>query len=64
MAIYRKGKAPMELLRYQYKTLFKLSSQQMEEENSADFFTNLLIYGYIQDKQQLDMKETNGRRKN
>lgn len=62
MAVYRDAAAPMELQKFLYKKLFKLSSKQMAEEDAADFFTNLKIYGYIKDRERLEMKDKNGSR--
>lgn len=60
MSIYRNGQTPIEVQKYLYKKLFKLSSKQMIEEDSADFFTNLRIYGYIEDRKRLEMKDKHG----
>lgn len=47
---------PVELLKYQYRLLFKLSAEQLEDEPLDQFFTNLNIWGLIEKKKELDLK--------
>lgn len=60
MSVYRDAPAPVEVQKYLYKELFKLSSAQMAQEDTQDFFTNLKIYSYIKDRERLDMKDKHG----
>jgi len=43
--------------------MFNLDAQQMADEPVDDFFTNLLIYGYIQERKELDMKKAESKSK-
>lgn len=53
----------MEVLRYHYRKMFKLTAREMEDEPADQFFTNLAIYGLIQRKREDDIKKAeNGRR--
>lgn len=47
---------PTEFIKYQYRRLFHLSAAELEAEPADQFFTNLLIYGYIQSKKADDIK--------
>lgn len=42
----------MEILKYKYKEIFHLTAQQVEDEPSDDFFTNLFIHEHINKKQE------------
>ena len=46
----------MEVMKYQYKLLFKLNSTELEAEPIDEFFTNLMIWGLIQKKKELEIK--------
>ena len=52
---------PDELVRYHYRQLFGLSSEEMHNEPVDEFFTNLFIWGQIQEKQRIE--NDHGRRK-
>lgn len=46
---------PYELLRYQYRSIFKLNAQEMADEPADQFFTNLRIWGLIEMKKEKDL---------
>lgn len=54
--IFHNAMPNLDYLRYLYRKLFGLSARQMNEEPMDEFFTNLLIYGYIQDRKRLEEK--------
>jgi len=56
-SIFHNGNPPLELLKFHYRKLFHLSAAQLEQEPIDDFFTNLLIYGYIKEKQKMEMEK-------
>jgi hypothetical protein len=62
-AIFYGAKPPLELLKYKYRLLFKLTAEELEKEPADQFFTNLLIYGYIKEKEKFEIKkaEQNGK---
>ena len=47
----------MALLKYKYRILFKMTAKELEAEPADMFFTNLLIYGYIKEKERLEAKK-------
>lgn len=47
---------PHVMLRYQYRKLFGLTAQELELEPADQFFTNLYIYGQIQEKERIESK--------
>jgi hypothetical protein len=46
----------MEIMKYQYRKIFKLSAKQLEDEPIDEFFTNLTIWGLIEKKKELELK--------
>lgn len=47
---------PIEMLKYQYRMLFKLSAREIEAEPTDQFFTNLQIWGLLEKKKELNAK--------
>lgn len=46
----------MSLLRYQYRKLFGLNYQELEEEPIDQFFLNLKIYAKIKENERIMQK--------
>ncbi len=46
----------MEVAKYLYRESFGLTAAEMEEEPIDDFFTNLQIRAFIEDKRKQDKK--------
>jgi len=42
--------------KYLYRKLFGLSAEEMENEPIDDFFTNLKIYAWIEEKKQREQR--------
>lgn len=47
---------PFEVLKYQYRKLFKLSAAEMEAEPIDQFYLNLRIWNLIEKKKELEAK--------
>lgn len=61
-SIFNGKNPPLELQQYIYRKHFGLSASDLDAEPVDQFFTNLTIYAYIQEKERLEQK--NARRTN
>jgi hypothetical protein len=55
-AIFNGAPMPSDMIKYTYRKLFHLSAQEFEHEPVDQFYTNLLIYSKIQEKQRIESK--------
>lgn len=50
LAIFNDDRWPDELVRYTYRKLFNLTSEEMEKEPIDELWLNLKIYGLLEEK--------------
>lgn len=55
-AIFNNGEQTIEILKFKYREIFGLTSKEMLEEPTDEFFTNLYIYGQIKKKEDIEAK--------
>lgn len=54
--VFNNAPEPMDVSKYRYRQLFGLTAQELAVEPIDQFFTNLFIWGQIQEKNRINEK--------